>query len=164
MGKDDGGLALFDLEKRALKRLVGRRASHADAGAAPSVRDPARENTKGVRALVVLESENAVVSAGADGRILAWRLTEARDDVEDTPFEEIQLSHPMGASHAPPRIRSLAVVASRSGRRRYAILSPSRCRSLRFRQRLHQITNPLQSPTQVHGCGSTCVELIKGLA
>ena len=114
MGKDDGGLALFDLEKRALKRLVGRRASHADAGAAPSVRDPARENTKGVRALVVLESENAVVSAGADGRILAWRLTEARDDVEDTPFEEIQLSHPMGASHAPPRIRSLAVVASRA--------------------------------------------------
>ena len=113
VGKDDGGLALFDLDKRALKRLVGRRASHADAGAAPSVRDPARENTKGVRALAVLESENAVVSAGADGRILAWRLTEARDDVEDTPFEEIQLSHPMGANHAPPRIRSLAVVASR---------------------------------------------------
>ena len=113
MGKDDGGLALFDLDTRALKRLVGRRASHADAGAAPSVRDPARENTKGVRALAVLESENAVVSAGADGRILAWRLTEARDDVEDTPFEEIQLSHPMGANHAPPRIRSLAVVASR---------------------------------------------------
>ena len=113
VGKDDGGLALFDLDTRALKRLVGRRASHADAGAAPSVRDPARENTKGVRALAVLESENAVVSAGADGRILAWRLTEARDDVEDTPFEEIQLSHPMGANHAPPRIRSLAVVASR---------------------------------------------------
>ena len=110
VGKDDGGLALFDLEKRSLKRLVGSQA-HADAGAAPNVRNPARENTKGVRALVLLEGENAVVSAGADGRILAWRLTAARDDVEDTPFEEIQLQHPMGANHAPPRIRSLAVVA-----------------------------------------------------
>ena len=42
-------------------------------------------------------------------------------------------------------------------------LPPSRCRSLRFRQRLHQITNPFQSPTQVHGCGPTGIELIKGL-
>ena len=42
-------------------------------------------------------------------------------------------------------------------------LPPSRSRSLRFRQWLHHITNPLQSPTQVHSCGSTCVELSKGL-
>ena len=124
VGKDDGGLALFDLEKRALKRLVpggvpggsheSQSCAHFDAGAAPNVRNPARENTKGVRALALLERENAVVSAGADGRILAWRLNEARDDIEDTPFEEIQLSHPMGANHAPPRIRSLAVVAARA--------------------------------------------------
>ncbi len=42
-------------------------------------------------------------------------------------------------------------------------LPPSRSRSLRFRQRLHQIPHPFQSPTQVHGCRSTCIELIKGL-
>ena len=53
----------------------------------------------------------SVVFAGEDSEGEESDDDEWLDDVEDTPFEEIQLQHPMGANHAPPRIRSLAVVA-----------------------------------------------------
>ena len=110
VGADDGSLAVFCSEKRALKRIVRSAHGHRNQGNAPSVQNPQKENTKGVRCLVFLETENAVVSAGADGRVLAWRLRDTKDDIHDDPFEEISLTHPLGDGHAPPRIRSFAVM------------------------------------------------------
>tara|TARA_B110000977_G_scaffold145099_1_gene184159 strand:+ start:2157 stop:5144 length:2988 start_codon:yes stop_codon:yes gene_type:complete len=109
VGTDDGSLALFDVDKRQLKRVVKSNA-HRNCGTAPSVKRPGTENSKGVRALVLLEDEGCVVSAGADGRLLAWHLTVNQDDIQDTPFEEITLQNPMGEGHAAPMIRSLAVM------------------------------------------------------
>jgi len=56
-----------------------------------------------------------VVSAGADGRILTWRLTPNGDDVEPKPIEEVVLESPYGPGTPAPRIRALAVAAPGSG-------------------------------------------------
>ena len=112
VGADDGSLAVFCSEKRALKRIVRSAHGHRNQGNAPSVQNPQKENTKGVRCLVFLETENAVVSAGADGRVLAWRLRDTKDDIHDDPFEEISLTHPLGDGHAPPRIRSTRSISA----------------------------------------------------
>jgi microtubule-associated protein-like 6 len=117
VGNDDGTLAVFDLEKRCVKRIVrgfahqtARTAPSESRGAGPNAKRPSGDRARGVGALVLLEDEKTVVSAGADGRIVAWRLTASLDDVEDTPYEEIQLQNPRGPNAPPPRIRSLAVV------------------------------------------------------
>lgn len=113
VGCADGKLALFDLGSRRLVRLVS--GAHKDLGDAPTPRNPGKPNTKGVRGLLVLPSEGVVVSAGADGRILTWRLTPNGDDVMEPPEEEIVLESPYGAEAPPPRIRSLAVAAAAGG-------------------------------------------------
>ena len=113
VGCADGKLALFDLGTRRLVRLIT--GAHKDLGDAPSVRHPGRPNTKGVRALLLIKDEGLVVSAGADGRILTWRLTPGGDDITDRPEEEIVLESPYGPDAPPPRIRSLALATSGDG-------------------------------------------------
>ena len=107
VGCADGRLAVFCTEAKKLVKFVAD--AHADAGTAPSVKHPARPNTKGVRALLSLDDEGLVVSAGADGRILTWRVAEGGDDVDPAPVEEIALEHPLGPDAPPPRVRALAI-------------------------------------------------------
>jgi WD40 repeat protein len=113
VGCADGKLALFDVNTRRLVRLVS--GAHKDLGDAPTARNPGKPNTKGVRALLVLAGEGVVVSAGADGRILTWRLSPGGDDVADKPEEEIVLESPYGAAAPPPRIRAFALAAAEGG-------------------------------------------------
>jgi WD40 repeat protein len=108
VGCADGRLALFDANERKLIKFID--GAHVDLGEAPSVQRPQRPNTKGVRCLTLLPDEGVVVSAGADGRVLTWRLTPSGDDVEDSPEEEIVLTSPYGKDAPPPRIRALAVL------------------------------------------------------
>ena len=106
VGCADGRLAVFCPEAKKVVKVFD---AHTDAGTAPSVKHPARPNTKGVRALISLDDEGLVVSAGADGRILTWRVAEGGDDVDPAPVEEIALEHPLGQDAPPPRVRALAV-------------------------------------------------------
>ena len=59
--------------------------------------------------MTLLPDEGVVVSAGADGRVLTWRLTPSGDDVEDSPEEEIVLTSPYGKDAPPPGMFSSAL-------------------------------------------------------
>ena len=106
-GTSDGRLAIFDLGANKLVKLIR---AHEDLGRAPSMRQPAVANTKGIRALLLLEEDNVVVTGGADGRVITWALTEDGDDVVGK-IDEIALRSPAGPEAPPPMIRSLALAA-----------------------------------------------------
>lgn len=104
-GTSDGRLAIFDLRANKLVKLIR---AHEDLGRAPSMRKPGLANTKGIRALLLLEEDNVLVTGGADGRVITWALTDDGDDVVGK-VDEIVLQSPMGPGAPPPMIRSLAV-------------------------------------------------------
>jgi microtubule-associated protein-like 6 len=99
-GTSDGRLAIFDLGANKLVKLIR---AHEDLGRAPSMRQPAVANTKGIRALLLLEEDNVVVTGGADGRVITWALTEDGDDVVGK-IDEIALRSPAGPEAPPPMI------------------------------------------------------------
>ena len=89
-------------------KLVKLIRAHEDLGRAPSKRKPGLANTKGIRALLLLEEDNMLVTGGVDGRVITWALTDDSDDVIGK-VDEIVLQSPMGPGAPPPMIRSLAV-------------------------------------------------------
>lgn len=112
VGCGDGRLLAIDPETRRVRAESIRVAHAKPAGKPPSVRDERKREPKwGVAAMRVVNDGAEVVTAGADGRVLTWRVDERTgNDLDATPREEIALESPAdGRSNRAPVIRALAV-------------------------------------------------------
>ena len=112
LGCGDGRLLAIDPETRRVRAESIRVAHAKPAGKPPSVRDERKREPKwGVAAMRVVNDGAEVVTAGADGRVLTWRVDERTgNDLDATPREEIALESPAdGRSNRAPVIRALAV-------------------------------------------------------
>ena len=112
VGCGDGRLLAIDPETRRVRAESIRVAHAKPAGKPPSVRDERKREPKwGVAAMRVVNDGAEVVTAGADGRVLTWRVDERTgNDLDATPREEIALESPAdGRSGRAPVIRALAV-------------------------------------------------------